>query len=241
VKQSGLRDDGLNMYTISASLKGQSYDMGRMIAFSPGWLENQSIWLHMSYKYYLGLLRKGLYDEFLEEMTSGGILPFMRPDQYKRSLMECSSFIASSAFDDPSDRGRGFLARLSGSTAEFLSMWVLMMIGPKPFFLHKDTGELQMQLVPALPLWFFEKDTTETIKQDKKKELLVIEFKLFADITVQYHNVRRNDLFETAPSRYEIGLRDGSTRKVNGTTIPGELADKIRRVFYIDYINAYFE
>ena len=106
VKKSGLRDDGLNMYTISASLKGQSYDMGRMIAFAPGWLENQSVWLHMSYKYYLELLRKGLYNEFLEEMTSGGILPFMRPDQYKRSLMECSSFIASSAFDDPSIRGQ---------------------------------------------------------------------------------------------------------------------------------------
>jgi len=70
-------------------------------------------------------------------MTSGGILPFMRPDQYSRSLMECSSFIASSAFDDSSVRGRGFLARWSGSTAEFLSMWVLMMIGPRPFFLDE--------------------------------------------------------------------------------------------------------
>jgi hypothetical protein len=240
VKKSGLRDDGLNMYTISASLKGQSYDMGRMMAFAPGWLENQSVWLHMSYKYYLELLRKGLYKEFLDEMTSGGILPFMRPDQYKRSLMECSSFIASSAFDDPSIRGRGFLARLSGSTAEFLSMWVLMMIGPKPFFLNEDTGELQLQLMPALPLWFFEKDTTETIKPDEK-EFLVIEFKLFADITVKYHNVRRTDLFQRAPTRYVIGLRDGSIHKVDSSVIPGDLADKIRRVVFCDYISAYFE
>jgi hypothetical protein len=29
VRYSGLRDEGLGMYTISASLKGQSYDMGR--------------------------------------------------------------------------------------------------------------------------------------------------------------------------------------------------------------------
>jgi hypothetical protein len=53
VLTSGLRDTVLNMYFLSASLKGQSYDMGRQIAFSPGWLENQSIWLHMSYKYVL--------------------------------------------------------------------------------------------------------------------------------------------------------------------------------------------
>ena len=38
---SGLRDNKLKMYFLSASLKGQSYDMGRMMAFSPGWLENQ--------------------------------------------------------------------------------------------------------------------------------------------------------------------------------------------------------
>jgi len=240
VRNSGLRDDELSMYTISASLKGQSYDMGRMLAFAPGWLENQSVWMHMSYKFYLELLRNDLFDEFLDEMTSGGILPFMRPDQYKRSLMECSSFIASSAFDDPSVRGQGFLARLSGSTAEFLSMWVLMMIGPKPFFLDEKTGELQMQLLPALPLWMFEKDTTESLKNDHNK-LLVVEFKLFASITVQYHNIRKTDLFRLPPSRYEIGLRDGTTHTVNGTAIPGDLADKVRRVVFVDYITAYFE
>jgi hypothetical protein len=27
--------------------------------FHRGWLENQSVWLHMSYKYYLEILRKG--------------------------------------------------------------------------------------------------------------------------------------------------------------------------------------
>jgi hypothetical protein len=113
-----------NTYTVSASLKGQSHDMGRMIAFSPGWLENQSVWLHMPYKYHVELLRKVFYDEFLMEMISGTI--WKRPDQYKRSLMECSSFIASSEFNDPSDCGRGYIARLSGSTAEFLSMWVLI-------------------------------------------------------------------------------------------------------------------
>lgn len=50
VLTSGLRDTKLDMYFLSASLKGQSYDMGRQISFAPGWLENQSIWMHMSYK-----------------------------------------------------------------------------------------------------------------------------------------------------------------------------------------------
>merc|ERR1719145_513508 len=108
--QSGLRDDYLKMYFLSASLEGQGYDMGRQVAFAPGWLENQSIWMHMSYKYYLQLIRGGLYDRFYSEMKDdGGMLPFMDPDVYGRSLLECSSFIASSAFSDPSVSGRGFL------------------------------------------------------------------------------------------------------------------------------------
>ena len=238
VRKSGLRDEGLSMYTVSASLQGQSYDMGRMMAFTPGWLENQSVWLHMSYKWYLALLRQDLFDEFFDEMTSGGILPFMRPDRYGRSLMECSSFIASSAFDDPAVRGRGFLARLSGSTAEFLSMWVLLMIGPQPFYVDDESGELRMQLLPALPLWFFENDTTDSVQGDKT---LAVRFKLFAAIDVHYHNIRQSDLFRTPPTRYEVGLRDGSTHQVNGPYISGDLAVKIRRVVFVDYISAYFE
>ena len=50
VLDSGLREDVLKMYFLSASLTGQSYDMGRMMAFAAGWLENQSIWMHTSYK-----------------------------------------------------------------------------------------------------------------------------------------------------------------------------------------------
>jgi hypothetical protein len=44
-----------------------------MMAFTPGWLENQSIWMHMSYKYYLELLRGKLFDQFFSEMRGGGM------------------------------------------------------------------------------------------------------------------------------------------------------------------------
>ena len=231
VRNSALRDQGLSMYTISASLKGQSLDMGRMMAFAPGWLENQSVWLHMSYKFYLELLRHNLYGEFYDEMLSGGILPFMKQAIYGRSLMECSSFIASSAFEDPSVRGRGFLARLSGSTAEFLSIWILMFMGPNPFYLDELTGELRMRLVPALPLWLFD---------DSGNGAPRISFKLFASIDVHYINERRTDLFGVVPKRYRIGLRDGSVFHAEGASIDFELADKIRRVVFVDFIEAYF-
>jgi hypothetical protein len=233
VKSSPLRDEQLGMYTISESLKGQSLDLGRDTPFTPGWLENQSVWMHQSYKFYLELLRHELFDEFFQEMVSGGMLPFMEPDIYGRSPMECSSFIASSAYEDPSVRGRGFLARLSGSTSEFLSMWVLLMIGPKPFSVDKTSGWLQLRLIPALPRWMF-RDASDTPPN--------VSFKLFGAIDVTYyHDLGMIDLYRVPPSRYVIGLRDGSVFNVKGQAIPYELADKIRRVVFVDSIDVYFE
>lgn len=233
VRTSGLRDEELGMYTMSSSLVGQSYDMGRMMSFSPGWLENQSVWMHMSYKYYLELLRKGMYDIFFNEMKSG-MLPYMDANVYGRSLMECSSFLVSSKFSDPSMHGRGFMARLSGATAEFLSIWSLMFIGPSPFFISDSSGQVEMQLVPALPLWLFRNETSGG------KEECLVTFKLFTFIDVAYFNTQRRDLFGISPSRYEIGLRDGSRINVDGPTIPTDLATNIRRVVFIDFIHAYF-
>jgi hypothetical protein len=233
VKSSPLRDEKLGMYTISASLKGQTFDLGREMAFAPGWLENQSVWLHMSYKFYLELIRHDLFHEFFFEMTSGGMLPFMDPDVYGRSLMQCSSFITSSSFEDPTVRGRGFLARLSGSTAEFLSMWALMMVGPNPFFVDQETGELRMQLLPALPRWLFD---------DSDGSVPHISFKLFGAIDVTYYNSRgEDDLFRLPPARYVVTLRDGNTFNITSPSIHAELADKIRRVVFVASIDVYFE
>ena len=52
------------MYKVNASLASQSHEIGRARAFTPGWLENESIWLHMEYKYLLEVLKAGLYEEF---------------------------------------------------------------------------------------------------------------------------------------------------------------------------------
>lgn len=236
VLASGLRDTELNTYFLSASLEGQSYDMGRMMAFAPGWLENQSIWMHMAYKYYLQLIRAGLYEEFFSEMRGGGMLPYMDPEKYGRSLMQCSSFLASSAFPDPSQHGRGFEARLSGSTAEFLSMWRLMFIGYSPFTM--SNGQLTFQLVPALPIWLFDVDA-ETKTDDEKKDPVTLSFKLFAEIEVTYHNPSWTNLYGVAPQRYLISFKDGTSKTVEGPII-GDDADAIRRVVTVESIDAYF-
>jgi hypothetical protein len=239
VLNSGLRDTELNMYFLSASLKGQSYDMGRQIAFAPGWLENQSIWMHMSYKYYLQLLRGNLYTEFFSEMKGGGILPFMDPDVYGRSLMECSSFIASSAFPDPSIVGEGFLARLSGSTAEFMDIWKLMFIGPDLFVKDKH-GDIVMQFVPALPSWLFEDDDSDGDPTFDEDGSHIVTFKLFGAIPVTYHNPGAKNLFGDSPKSYTVTFKHGKPVNSDGPTIPSKTALEIRRVSGIKSIDAYF-
>ena len=57
-------DSKLKMYKLNASLADLPYEVGRARAFPAGWLENESIWLHMEYKYLLALLECEMYDQF---------------------------------------------------------------------------------------------------------------------------------------------------------------------------------
>jgi len=218
VKSSGLYDKELNSYTVSASLVGQSYDMGRMMAFSPGWLENQSVWTHMSYKFYLQLLRAGLSSVFFKELKGGAMLPFVDFKTYGRSLLECSSFVASSAFPDSNQHGRGFLARLSGSTAEFLSIWVLMFVGKQPFEVDPISTELTMTFRPTLPDWVFDDQGT-------------VGFKLFSEIHVTYINEKGGDLVDTLPKKFEVSYKHHDGKDVvEEDRLPEYIADQARRL-----------
>ena len=78
----------------------------------------------------------------------------MDNEVYGRSPLEAGSFIVSSAFPDKKLHGAGFLARLSGSTAEMLSIWAHMMFGPQPFKVNKN-GSLQLEFFPILPSLLF--------------------------------------------------------------------------------------
>lgn len=151
IRASELYDAPLKTYKTSGKLDEMSYELGRIRAFTPGWLERESNFLHMTYKYILGLLKGGLYDEFYEEIKSN-LVCFMDPDVYGRSTLENSSFIASSLNPNPSVRGQGFVARLSGSTAEMLSIWNAMMFG-KSVFQYNE--ELIFSPTPLLHADFF--------------------------------------------------------------------------------------
>lgn len=153
IKVSGLYDRALKMYKTNVSLEGQPMEIGRLRAFTPGWLENESIFLHMEYKYLLELLRAGLYEEFFEDFRHV-LVAFQDPARYGRSPLENSSFIVSSAHPDTSLHGAGFVARLTGATAEFINMWHIMMVGRNPFFIRD--GDLCLRFRPALPDWLFD-------------------------------------------------------------------------------------
>ncbi|HTP07469.1 MAG TPA: cellobiose phosphorylase, partial [Anaerolineae bacterium] len=214
VKASPLFDRELKMYKVNASLADQPHDIGRARAFVPGWLENESIWLHMEYKYLLEVLRAGLYEEFLADFKFA-LIPFLDPHVYGRSPLENSSFLVSSAHPDRSLHGTGFVARLSGSTAEFLSIWQLMFSGPRPFVVND--GELQLKFQPALPEWLFAADDT-------------ISFKFLGQCIVTIHNPHRRDTFvdSVAIRRMRLVDRAGSETEIAGGTIGAPWAARTR-------------
>ena len=148
VRSSQLYDSELSMYKVNEPLAKESYELGRCRAFTPGWLENESIWLHMEYKYLLELLKSGLYQQYIGDLYKAAI-PFQDEERYGRSILENSSFLASSANPDESIHGRGFVARLSGSTVEFMDMWQRMMFGHTPF--REEDDKLVFALQPVIP------------------------------------------------------------------------------------------
>ncbi|HEX5698808.1 MAG TPA: hypothetical protein VFX90_09180, partial [Rhodoferax sp.] len=68
VRRSVLFDAKLGMYRVNTPLDSESFEIGRSKIFSPGWLENESIFLHMHYKFLLEILRSGLAEEFFEDI-----------------------------------------------------------------------------------------------------------------------------------------------------------------------------
>ncbi|MBI5873955.1 MAG: hypothetical protein HZB36_07465 [Candidatus Omnitrophica bacterium] len=200
VKSSPLWDKELKMYKVNASLSKESFEIGRAKAFTPGWLENESIWLHMEYKYLLELLKNGLHKEFYSDLSTM-FVPFQKASKYGRSILENSSFIASSAHPDASVHGRGFVARLSGSTAEFIHIWRLMNIGARPFFLD-GSGKLSLTLAPALPASFFTKRPCRKTFIDSSGEerqaflpAAAYAFLFLGNTLVVYLNPKKTDTF----------------------------------------------
>ena len=211
VKNSALFDQKLKMYKVNAPLADEPHEIGRARAFTPGWLENESIWLHMEYKYLLEVLKAGLYEGFFDDFKNA-LIPFQPPERYGRSPLENSSFIVSSAHPDESLHGNGFVARLSGATAEFIEMWTIMMAGQQPFVMQN--GELVVQLRPIIPSWLFDENNQ-------------VRFNFIGTIPVTYHNPHRVDTWTTAPQKIILQLEEESL-EFNSPYIPAPYAEMVR-------------
>ncbi|MFI3211885.1 MAG: hypothetical protein R3Y24_00945 [Eubacteriales bacterium] len=214
VKESDLYDDKLHMYKVNASLEDAPYEVGRAKAFSPGWLENESIWLHMEYKYLLELLKSDLYEEFFEAFEKAAV-PFLDEKVYGRSSLENSSFIVSSANSNKKLHGKGFVARLSGSTAEFLQIWHMMMFGKQMFSM--ENNELVVSFNPAIP-----------------KNLLTSENQitctLFGNTEVTYHVKNRTNVIpnEIVIDKILMQMNDGEKIMVESAKLKGKIAEELR-------------
>jgi hypothetical protein len=214
-KKSPLFDKKLKMYKVTASLKSMPEEIGRCRVFTPGWLENESVWLHMEYKYILELLKTGLTEEFYQEFKNV-LIPFQNPQRYGRSILENSSFLASSAFIDKNLHGNGFVARLSGSTAEFLHIWLVMNAGINPFVLDNQ-GKLRLEFKPNLAGWLFTKNGKYS-------------FNFLSRIPVTYYNPKRKDTFgKNAAKITKIIIYEANRpTEINSAAIPAALAEKVR-------------
>ena len=139
----------------------------------------------------------------------------MDPKKYKRSILENSSFIVSSANPNTNNYGRGFVARLSGATAEFIDMWLIMATGKKIFNLGKN-GELYFKLSPTLPAWLFNKDK--------------LTFKLLGTIDVTYINKKKKNTFGKGvkPVSYKLITNDGKEIFIDKPSIEEPYASEIR-------------
>lgn len=222
VKETGLYDQKLAMYKTSASIEECSMEAGRCRAFTPGWQERENVFLHMEYKYILAMLKAGLYDEYYETITRA-LIPFLDPNMYGRSTLENSSFLASSVNPNEDIHGRGFVARLSGSTTEMMSMWIEMFIGDK-VFTYED-GQLVLNFEPKLANWLFE---------DGKAS-----FRLLSTCDVTYvNNTGKNTYGEDGAKISKIEI-DGNVVSTD-EKIVGEMAEAVRDG-KIDKITVHFE
>ena len=225
IKKTDLYDKDLKQYRTSVSLENDSYEIGRIKAFTPGWLERESNFLHMTYKYLLGLIKAELYDEFFEEIKTN-LVCFMNPEVYGRSILENSSFIATSNNPNPNIHGQGFFARLSGSTVETLNIWIMMFLGEKVFDYRNN--ELVFQPKPIIEKSFFTEDKS-------------ISFKFLRSTTISYHlDTLKNTYDNTRIYKYELIDEENNMEVVEEAVVRNDLAKRIRNGYYKN-INIYIK
>ncbi len=226
VRNSPLYDRKLGMYRLNESLAEMPRAIGRAGIFPPGWLENESIWMHMEYKYLLEVLKADLCGEFFTDMKSC-LVPFLDPQVYGRSPLEHSSFICSSAHPDETRHGRGFYARLSGATIEFLSIHAAMTGFDRAFRL--EDGQLRLRFQPRLPAWLFTQEervvtwTSNGLERSETIPANAFAALFLGKVLVVYHNPKRLDIFED--KHVESYVLNGRTYNELGPDLAKEVRD----------------
>jgi len=236
VRRSGLYDRKLGMYKINESIADATVDIGRAKIFTPGWLENESIWLHMEYKYLLELLKAGLGAEFYSE-SRNCLIPFLDPGVYGRSTLENSSFLVSSAHPDPNLWGQGFVSRLSGATAEVVNMWAVMTAGVRPFGTDQHSA-LTLSFAPMLPGWLFTKREERARRHEADGGGVDVvtprnsfTFAFLGRTLVTYRNPKRRDTFGPGgvkPVAYTVWTHENVRLEIAGDTLPSPISDQVR-------------
>ena len=212
IKKTDMYDQKLGLYLTSNPLDDETLEIGRARAFTKGWLEREACFMHMSYKYLIGMIKSGLYEEYFRDMKTA-MPPFMDPEVYGRSPLENASFIATSNNPNPKNHGRAFVARLTGTTSEAMTLMILMMTG-KTLFTFEDQV-LKFKIHPILTYDFF----------DLNKE---VSFKLFSKVNITIFNPENKNTFDGLyPVEYQLkNAFDHVT--IQGPTVDGHLAEQIR-------------
>lgn len=233
VRSSQLLDRALGMYKVTTSLRDQPEEIGRARVFTPGWLENESIWLHMEYKYLFELLKSELYDEFYKDFFRV-LIPFQNPKKYGRSTLENSSFLVSSIFPDKKLHGNGFVARSTGSTSEFLHIWLVMNVGEKPFFID-NRGELCLKFQPTLNKELFTKKKVKLDFLINNKEVIIDKnsyaFNFLGNTLVIYHNPKRLNTYGENKAKIDkiiLEDRQGNKYQISSDLISKDYSHDIR-------------
>jgi hypothetical protein len=230
-RNSELFDRKLGMYRVNEPLGENALDLGRIGVFNYGWLENGSIFLHMHYKFVLEMVRAGLVEEFYEQIEQL-LVAFRDPMEYGRNPVENSSFLVSSGFDvDPRQHGRGCVARLSGSTVEFLHLWTHLFLGSSPFVFEQ--GQLRFKPEPVLAKSLF--STAERAAKPFGTEETLPSHSaacaLLGTTLLVYINPECRDTFgQTAvkPCSYHLYGCDGSLQTVESPCLEGQIAEALR-------------
>jgi len=230
-RNSELLDKKLGMYRVNEPLGENALDLGRIGVFNYGWLENGSIFLHMHYKFVLEMVRAGLTEEFYDQIERL-LVAFRDPAEYGRNPVENSSFLVSSGFAvDPRQHGRGCVARLSGSTVEFLHLWTHLFLGPAPFVF--EDGKLLFRPAPVLSKSFFS-TKEQSVNPFGFEEILPADSAactLLGATLLVYINPECRDTFGQAAvqtCRYRLYGRDDGEQLIESSYLEGEIVEALR-------------